>query len=360
MQDHKKCITNLYLCIKHKLTLNHQSIIADIKNNKLAPIYFLYGEESHYIDQIIYAIENEILQESEKAFNQVALYGREVEFKQVVDHARQFPMMAERKVVLLKEAQFMRDFDKLLSYFEKPSTHTILAISYKKSIDKRKKVFKTLAKNSLFFESKKLYDNQVPGWIEQYVRSKGKKIHPKSAMIIASKTGVDLSKIVNEVDKLCLMVEEGGEIKGDLVYEQIGMSKDYNIFELQSAISNRNLHKALSIVKNFAENEKEHPLVRELASLTNYFQKVALAKAYQSLNDVEFARKVGLYSPKFARDFKIAANAYSYEEIQQFFNHLLQADKYSKGLGTSKMKTEDIWFDLIYRVVSKESVHIDI
>ncbi len=340
--------------------MNHQSIIADIRNNKLAPVYFLYGDEAHYIDQIIHTIENEVLEESEKAFNQVALYGREVEFKQVVDHARQFPMMADRKVVLLKEAQFMRDFDKLLSYFEKPSNHTILAISYKKSIDKRKKVFKTLASNSIFFESKRLYDNQVPAWIEQYVRSKGKKIHPKSAMIIASKTGVDLSKIVNEVDKLCLMVNDGEEIKGDLVYEQIGMSKDYNIFELQSAISHRNLNKALSIVQNFAENEKEHPLVRELASLTNYFQKVALAKAYQSLSDVEFARKVGLYSPKFARDFKVAANSYSYEEIQRFFTYLLKADKNSKGLGTGKIKTEDIWFDLIYNVLSKETIHIEI
>lgn len=336
------------------MALTHNQIIQDIENKKYAPVYFLYGDESYFIDQVMDKIEHSILPESEKSFNQVSLYGREVDFKQVADHARQFPMMAERKVVLLKEAHFMRDFDMLQSYFENPSPHTILAIAYKKSTDKRKKVFKTLLKESVTLESKKLYDNQVAPWIEKYIQSKERKIHPRSAMIMASMLGSDLNKIANEINKLCLLVEEGAVIEESLVFEQIGLSKEFNIFEMQSAISARDLNKAMGIAEHFAENHKDHPLPRELASLTNHFQKLSLAKAHVNLGDVEFARKVGLYSPRFAREYKLGAKLYSFEEITGSFRHLLEADKKSKGVGAHKASPESIWFDLIFNIVNRQ------
>lgn len=337
------------------MSANHQIIIDKIKSGDTDPIYFLHGEEHHYIDKIMDLIDKTVLEESEKAFNQVSLYGREVDFKMVVDHARQFPMMSDKKVVLLKEAQSMRDFDKLLSYVENPSKQTILAISYKKKIDKRKKIFKTLLSTANSFESKRLYDNQIPQWIDQYVKSKNRKIHPQSALVLASKTGNELSKIVNELDKLCITINEGEEIHGSMVYEQIGLSKDYNIFELQNAISSRDESKAFAIAENFANNEKEHPLPRELATLAGYFQKVALAKAYLHLSDLEFSKKVGLYSPRFAKEYRMAASAYSGAEIQNFFEALFIADKRSKGVGIAKSDSNNLWFDLMFKIFERIS-----
>ncbi len=332
--------------------MDYKSIIDNIKSTTPGGIFFLHGEEPYFIDNIISKIEHEILNEGEKSFNQVVLYGRETEFKQVVDNARQFPMMAEKRVVVLKEAQFMRDFDKLISYFEKPSPHTILAIAYKKKIDKRKKVFKSLASKSISFESKPIYENQLPQWIDKYVRSKGKLIHPQSALILANMTGTNLSKVVNELEKLSIHVKEGEEIKEELVYEQIGMSKEFNIFELQKAFSTRDLQKALFIADNFAKNIKENPIPRVISTLNGYFQKICLAKAFLQLGDVEFARKVGIYSPKFAAEYKNAARLYSYDEMKQFFTFLLEADKKSKGVGQKSPDPYNLLFDLIYNIVS--------
>ncbi len=327
--------------------MSYQSIIQDITNKQLAPVYFLHGEEAFFIDKVMEAA-NGILPEAEKAFNQVTIYGKEANFKLVVDHAAQYPMMSSHRVVLLKEAQYMSDFDQLLKYFEKPSPQTCLFIGYKKKIDGRKKVFSTLKKTAVVLQSDKIKEYKVAEWISNYVRQKRRLIHPDNAQRLSDLLGNDLSKVINELDKLMVTCPEGNEINEDAIMNNVGLSKDYNIFEFQNAISAKNINKAFAIAEYFGANEKDQPLPMLLGSMYNYFTKVMITKANLTLDNRSLAQKLRVFSPTIAASYKSAAKHYSVDQLKSGFHGLLEADKAFKGVGKRNAKSREILQELLF------------
>ncbi len=233
-------------------------IINDIKAGNIKPIYFLMGEEPYYIDKLSEYIEKNILQEHERDFNQTVLYGRDVTIEDVVSNAKRYPMMADRQVVIVKEAQdLIRTIDKLESYAENPQPTTVLVICYKyKTLDKRKKITKILAQKGVVYESKKLYENQVGEWLKRVLSGKKLNIEPKASAMLVDFLGTDLSKIANELDKLAIILPQGSTITPAIIEENIGFSKDFNIFEFRKAIGERNQLKSYKIADHFAQTQR--------------------------------------------------------------------------------------------------------
>ena len=332
--------------------MTYQSIISDLKKGKYNPVYFLHGEEAYYIDAISKYIEQHALTEAEKAFNQVVLYGKEVDFKNVVDNARQFPMMAQRRVVILKEAKDMRTLDKLESYIENPSEQTILVIAHKhKKLDGRSKLAKVLKKSAVVFESKPVRDYKIAEWISGYVSEQGYKIDGKSCILLGEYLGTDLSKITNEVAKLTLNLEKGSTINADLIHEKIEISKDFNIFELQNALGKKNVAKSFLITEYFAKNMKNHPIVMLNGSLYNYFLKVMLTSSNINKSDQEIAKRIKLPNAFFVKDYKLAARNYSMTALTKIFAYIKEADARSKGIGNRSAPPEAILKELIYKIL---------
>jgi DNA polymerase-3 subunit delta len=236
-------------------------IVNDIKAGNIKPIYFLMGEEPYYIDKLTEYMEANLLSEDEKGFNQTVLYGRDVSVDDIVSTAKRYPMMAERQVVIVREAQELsRSIDKLESYAENPMPTTVLVIAYKyKTLDKRKKLTKFLDKTGLVYESKKLYENQVGDWLKRVLAGKKLNIEPKAAAMLVDFLGTDLSKIANELDKLAIILPQGSTITPELIEENIGFSKDFNVFELRKAIGERNVKKSLSDSTIFCRQSERQP-----------------------------------------------------------------------------------------------------
>lgn len=331
--------------------MTFEAILKDLKNKKFSPIYLLHGDESYYIDKISSYIEHNVLSEGEKAFNQAVLYGKDTEFKTVVDEARQFPMMASHRVVIIKEAQDMRSLKDLATYAENPSPQSILVINHKhKKFDSRTKLAKAIKSNGILFESKKLYDNQVSGWISAYIEQKGFTISPDAAMITAEFLGTDLNKIANEMDKVIVNLKEEKNVSVDLIKEMVGISKDYNVFELQKAIGTMNTEKVFRIVEYFSSNPKSNPLVMVLSNLFGYFSKVYIAAYHSKKNDNELKTLLGLPSPYFVKDYRIAAQNFKGQKLINIFEALKLADLKSKGVGARNMEAKAILRDLMIAV----------
>lgn len=329
--------------------MTYEAIISDLKAKKYAPVYLLHGEEGFFIDKISQYIEKNVLSESEKAFNQIVMYGKDVDSTQVIDNARQYPMMSERRVVILKEAQAMNKIDSLDSYVNNPSQQTILVINHKyKKLDGRSKLTKSIKKTGVVFEAKKMYDNQVAPWIVSNVSKRGAKIDSNAAQIMAEYLGSDLSKISNEIDKL--LVKERSNISIDIVQKQVGITKDYNVFELQKAISMGDTEKAFRIIKYFGDNPKSNPLVVVLGSLYNYFSKVyTTAFHLNKKQDKELASLVGV-SPYFLKEYKQASKQFSSSKLISVFSALRDADLKSKGVGSRKMEPNEILRELMIKI----------
>ena len=257
------------------MNANNQ-LITDIKGGKIAPIYFLMGEEAYYIDMISDFIESHVLAEEEKGFNQMVLYGKEVSIQDIVSNAKRYPMMAERQVIIVKEAQnLIKTIEQLVDYAKNPQPSTVLVFNYKyKSLDKRKALFKTLSKSAVVFESKKIYEDKIPSWIQNYLSAKKISITPKAALMLSEFLGNDLSKIANELNKLEIVVGTQREITPEIIEENIGISKDFNNFELQKAIGHLDHKKAYQIVNYFSQNSKQHPFVLTISILYLYFKKL--------------------------------------------------------------------------------------
>lgn len=272
------------------------SILKDIKNKKFAPIYFLSGEEPFFIDQVSKAIESDVLTEDEKGFNQTILYGNDVEMADVLALAKQFPMGAERQVVIVKEAQHLfRSIDQLESYAENPQPSTVLVFNYKgKSLDKRKKLYKTLQKNSVVLETKRIYDNQIPDWIETTAKEMGMNLEAKSKFMMAESLGSDLGRIYNELQKLKILAETGN-ITPEIIQKNIGISKDYNNFELRNAIETRNAVKAFKIANYFSQNPKDNPLVVTLSILYQTFSNIIVYHTLSDKSQSNVAKELGLH-----------------------------------------------------------------
>lgn len=330
-----------------------ENIIKDIKNKKVAPIYFLMGEEPYYIDQISKVIENEVLTEDEKGFNQTIIYGNEVDISTIVGYAKQFPMGSERSVVIVKEAQHLsRTIDQLESYASQPQPSTVLVFNYKgKTLDKRKKLYKELQKNGVLFESKKLYDNQLPDWVESKAKSYGFEIEPKAKFLMAEFLGSDLARIDNELEKLKLVVNDQ-KITSEIIERNIGISKDYNNFEFRKAIETKNGVQAYKIAKYFSENPKDNPLVVTLSILFQSFSGIILYHTLTDKSQANVAKELKIH-PFFVRDIQTAAQNYPLKKATRIISLLRETDVKSKGIGTTGNVTDgDLLKELIFKILS--------
>ncbi|AXT59322.1 DNA polymerase III subunit delta [Aquimarina sp. AD10] len=329
-----------------------KQIVSNIKKGDIKPIYFLMGEEPYYIDRIAEFIDKNVLAEEEKGFNQMVLYGRDVTIDDIVANAKRFPMMAERQVVIVKEAQDLsRTIEKLGDYAENPQPSTVLVMCYKyKKIDKRKKLYKTVAKTGVIYESKKLYENQVSDWIRRVLAGAKYNIEPKAAQMLVEFLGTDLSKINNELEKLKLIIPAGSQITATQIEENIGISKDFNNFELRKAIGSRNEIKAYRIIKYFSQNPKDNPLVVTISLLYSFFSQVL---QYHGLSDksqrsVASALKI---NPYFVKDYSEAAQNYPMKKVSQIVGLLRDADVKSKGVGASNLPQGDILKELLVKIM---------
>jgi len=327
-------------------------IIDEISSGKPKPIYFLMGEEAFYIDKLSDYIENNILTEEEKGFNQMILYGRDVEIEDIIANAKRYPMMSEKQVVIVKEAQDLsRVIEKLSPYAENPQPTTILVICYKyKTLDKRKKLSKLITKNGCLFESKKLYDNQVGGWIVNELKEKGYSIELKANQMLVEFLGNDLSKVINELNKLTLILPVGRTITANDIEENIGISKDFNYFELQKAIGENDVVKANRIVIYFSQNPKSNPLVLTISMLNNYFTKLLLYHGLKDKGRINASKVLGI-SPYFVNDYEVAAKKYPLRKVARIISFLRDADVKSKGVGASNLPQGDILKELIFKIM---------
>lgn len=326
-----------------------KSIINDIKTGNTKPIYFLMGDEPYYIDGISKYIEETILTEEERGFNQMVLYGRDVSVEDIVSNSKRYPMMAEKQVVIVKEAQDLsRTIENLLSYAENAQPTTVLVLCYKyKTLDKRKKLAKQLAKTGVLFESKKLYDNQVPDWIKRVLGGKGYTITPKAAQMLVEFLGNDLSKINNELEKLQIILKKGEQITPQLIEENIGISKDFNNFELQNAIGERDMKKAFAIVQYFSQNPKNNPLVVTIGILYGFFAK--LLKYHALSNKAEAPKVLGVH-PFFIKDYQTAARNFPMKKVSGAIAAIREVDMKSKGVGAANLSQGDLLKELLFKV----------
>jgi DNA polymerase-3 subunit delta len=334
------------------MAVTYEEIISDLRKRIFKPVYFLAGEEPYYIDLITDYIEEHVLEEAEKSFNQAVYYGEDTTVTSIIETARRFPMMSTHQVIIVKEAQSLKKIEDLLLYVEKPLLSTILVINYKyKILDKRTKLYKVLESQGLYFESGKLRDYQVPAWIEKYLITKGIRIDPSASAMLTEYLGTDLHKIVNEIEKLIITLpSEKPVITTLLIEKNIGISKEYNNFELQKAVGEKNILKAGMIVKHFANNQKDNPLTLSIASLFSYFTKV-LTYHYltdKSKNNVASVLKV---NPYFVKDYEVSASKYNVIKTIQVISLLRTYDMKSKGFGDLSSEPGDLLKELVFKIL---------
>lgn len=330
----------------------------DIKNNSFSPIYLLMGEEEYYIDYLTKLIQKNSLKDHEKDFNLNIVYGKDTSIADIISISKQYPVMSEKKLVIVKEAQDLvkkdidgNSLDDLISYVNSPLDSTILVLNFKhKSLDKRKAIYKAILKNGLVFESKKLYENQAQDWIISYLQSFGFTIDKKSSFLITELLGTDINKIANELDKLIVLKSKVKTINSDDVEKFIGISKDFNVFELRKAIGEKNLFKCMKIIDYFSKNPKSNPIVVIVSLIFDFFVKLFI---YHSLSDksdksVASALKV---SPYFVKDYSSAAGNYSMKSISSKISILREFDLKSKGLGATNITNSDLLKELIFKLL---------
>ncbi len=326
-------------------------ITKDIKAGNLKPIYFLMGEEPYYIDKLTEFIEQNVLEEHERDFNQSILYGRDVSMEDVIGTAKRFPMMADRQVVVVREAQELsRTIDKLEAYAENPQPTTVLVFAYKyKTLDKRKKITKLLDKVGVVFESKKLYDNQVGDWIKRLLSGQGYSIDNKAVAMLVEFLGTDLSKINNELEKLKIILPKGHTFTPNDIEENIGFSKDFNNFELRKAIGEKNQLKAYQIIDYFAQNPKDNPLVVTTGLVFGFFSQLL---QYHGLKDKSQmnAAKVLKVNPYFVKDYEVAFRNYPMKKVSAIVAALRTLDVKSKGVGAASTSQHDLLKELLITI----------
>jgi len=330
-----------------------KQLITDINNGNIKPIYFLMGEEPYYIDKISQYIEENVLTEEEKGFNQMVLYGRDVTIEDIVGNAKRYPMMAERQVVIIKEAQDLsRTIEKLEPYAENPQESTVLVINYKyKKIDKRKTLFKALNKTGLVFESKKLYENQVENWIRRVLAPKDYTITPKAAQMLVEFLGTDLSKIDNELRKLQIVLPKGTQITPDHIEVNIGISKDFNNFELRKAFGEKNIVKVHQIINYFADNPKDNPIILTIASLFKFFTQLLHLHGMHDKSPRSIASALRI-NPYFVNEYLTAAKNYPMKKVSSIIAVLRDFDVKSKGVGANALPQRDLLKEMAVRILN--------
>jgi DNA polymerase-3 subunit delta len=316
-------------------------IIKELKSRKFKPVYLLHGDEPYFIDQISNFVEHKFLPDAEKGFNQTVLYGKDTDVMTVLNAAKRYPMMADCQVVLIKEAQDMKwgndtddkkGINPLLAYLENPLPSTLLVFCYKYGkFDKRKKTYKAIEKSGMVFESAALYDSKIAGWIEDYLTGRKYKASQQASLMLAEYLGNDLSKIANELDKLMLNVNPGEEITLKHIQDNIGISKEYNVFELQTALAKKDALKVNRIINYFEANPKNNPLVLVLGNLNNFFSKVLVYHYTRDKSPQNMVRELGV-SPYFVKDYEQAARSFNFGKTVQIIHHLREYDLKSKGV----------------------------
>ncbi len=333
--------------------MTYNAIIDEMNKGVYQSIYFLQGEEPYFIDVLTEHVSKNALDESQKAFNQIVLYGKDIDANDVIDNARQFPMMSERKVVIVKEAQSMKNIADLKLYIDSPATHTILVLAHKnKKLDMRTAFAKSLTKNAVVFDSKKIYDNKIPQWVTSYVKTKNKSIDVKATYLLAEFVGSDLNILSGEIDKLLISLDQES-ISESMVYDMVGVSKEYNVFELNKALGMRNETKSFAIIHYMSRNEKSNPLVMVIANIYSYFAKLAVLRGSKSRSEAEQLKLMGL-SPRasfFLKEYKQAAANFKIDQLKKIFSSLAKADRQSKGLGQRHLSNEDVLNELAFNIL---------
>ncbi|MEE2953593.1 MAG: DNA polymerase III subunit delta [Bacteroidota bacterium] len=334
--------------------MNYSKIIKSLQDKKIEPIYFLTGEETFYIDKISTYIANNILNEDEKQFNQTILYGKEITIEDVILEAKLFPSFGEKRVVIVKEAQHLRNIDKLEDYIKTPQKSTILVICYKgKYLDKRKKISKLINQKCVLLESKKLYDTQIVKWIEDFIIQNGYSINQKSCQMLNEALGNNLSNIYNELKKLLALPIKDKKITDNIIEKYVGLSKDFNAFELQDALSQKNVYKSYYITKHLLLNQKTNPIEKIIGLLFSFFQKVVTLHSLQdkSKNNIASVLKI---NPFFITQYVEAAKKYTTKELYHIITLLKNYDLRAKGVNNKNTTKASLIRELISRILHAE------
>ena len=329
-----------------------KQIVNDIRKGDIKPIYFLHGEETYYIDKIADFIANNILTEEERGFNQTVLYGKDSSVNEIIANAKRYPMMAEHQVLIIKEAQHLSStIEKLITYVENPQRTTVLVICFKyKKLDKRKKLYKAIMANGTLYEGKKLYENQVADWIRKTLQGKGYSISHKATVLLVDFLGTNLSKINNELEKLVLVLPKATEIDPLAIEEHIGISKDYNNFELKKAIGERDVLKATRIINYFAQNSKDNPFVLTITLLNSFFTQLL---QYHGLTDHSPKNVASILriNPYFVSEIQSAAKNYPMKKVSHIISHLRELDLKAKGVGAYGNSQADLLKELLVKII---------
>jgi DNA polymerase-3 subunit delta len=332
--------------------MEFEAIIQNLKKKIYHPIYLLQGEEPYFIDIISNYIEKNVLSEAERGFNQTVFYGKDSDPVTIAESSMRFPMMAGQQVIIVKEAQSLNKIETLASYAEKPLSSTILVLNYKyKNLDSRTKLAKAIKKNGVVFTSKKIYENKVPNWIESYLKDKNYSIVPQAAQILTAYLGNDLSKVANELEKLVIAVKDTNKITPGHIEKNIGLSKDYNIFELQNALGEKNVFKANQIIRHFGANPSANPIQKTISNLYFYFSKLFTYHFLKDKSERNVSAELRVH-PFLAKSYIAAAKQYSPTKLYEIVGILREYDMKSKGFEVSTMvDMADLQKEMIYKIL---------
>ena len=336
-----------------KQELTYEDVMKELKSGRFKPVYYFMGEESYYIDLLSDYIAHHILTETEQEFNLTVLYGADVDMASVITAAKRYPMMAEHQVIIVKEAQALRGLDELSYYLQRPLLSTILVFCHKHgTLDRRKKVAAEIEKIGTLFESKKIKESQLPSFITNYLKRKGAEVEPKAASMLSDFVGTDLSRLTGELDKLILTLASGAtRITPEQVERHIGISKDFNNFELRSALVEKDILKANRIIHYFEENPKSNPIQMTLSLLFSFFSNLMLAYYAPEKSENGIAGFLGLRSPWQAREYMSAMRRYSGVKTMQIIGEIRYTDARSKGVGNSSLSDGDLLRELIFKIL---------
>lgn len=336
-----------------KKEITYIDIIKELRNKHFKPIYYLMGEESYYIDKIADYIAETVLSEEEKEFNQLTFYASDTEMSTIINAAKRYPMMAEHQVIIVKEAQNIKKIEELSFYLQKPQSSTILVMCHKNgTLDKRKKIALEIEKAGTLFESKKLKESQLPSFVTGYLKKKGIDIEPKACELVAESIGSDLSRIASELDKIFISLPiQQKRITPDLIEKHIGISKDFNNFELRNALIEKNIYKANQIIKYFEENPKSNPIQLSLSTIFNFFSNLMLAYYAPQKNEQGIAMQLGLRTPWQSREYLNAMQKYSATKVMYIISYIRECDAKSKGVENSSATSADLLRELTFKIL---------
>ena len=335
-----------------KQGITYEQIISDLHRKSYSPIYLLMGDEAYYIDQITDYIQNEILDESQKEFDMTVVYGKDTEMTTIVNAAKRYPMLSPYQVVIVKEAQMIKDWETLQYYIQKPLSTTILVFAYKYGTpDKRKKWVLDISKTGVVFESQKLRDYEMSAWINKYLRTKNVTADEKAVVMLTDFLGTDLSKVVNEIDKLLLtMPANTNRISPEHIEKNIGISKDFNVFELQTALINKDILKANRIIRYFADNKKTNPMLMVLAQLFSYFSNIMLYHYLPDKTQSAVASELKI-NPYFVKDYQKAAQTFGAWKTMNIISLIRETDARGKGIESNGVEDGELMKELIYKIL---------